>query len=55
MLLIISDNFLFSVCFISEKLSDIEIVYARWSPHPVIVAIRDQRDYIRVFINFLSY
>ena len=30
--------------------------YLRWTPHPVIVAIRDNRDYIRVLLysNYLN-
>ena len=25
-------------------------VYLRWTPHPVIVAVRDSKDYIRVLL-----
>ena len=37
-------------------LGTLEILWAssRWTPHPVIVTIRDHRDYIRVII-FLLY
>ena len=26
------------------------MIYLRWTPHPVIVAIRDKKDYIRVLL-----
>ena len=26
--------------------------YIRWTPHPVIVTVRDNRDYIRVLLYF---
>ena len=26
-------------------------LYTRWTPHPVIVAIRDNKDYIRVLLD----
>ena len=29
--------------------------YVKWTPHPVIVTIRDNRDHIRVLFIFLLY
>ena len=33
---------------INMNLSNVDL---RWTPHPVIVTIRDNRDYIRVLLN----